>query len=310
MSGNVGDSTPVLAAEGLTVRYGRTTALNEVTLEIPSGSVYALLGRNGAGKTSAIRCLLGQRRPDGGRALLFGEDAWRGRTGAMAKTGVVPEEPDAPPSMTVDQLLWFCARLYPRWDGVKVAERLERFGVPRRVPFARLSKGQRGMATLSLALGHGPDLLVMDDPTLGLDVVARKSFFEELVGELAEKGTTVFISTHDLRGVEGIGSHVGILKEGRLLLSGELDDIRARFRRIRLVAGEGAPGDLRTTLSAFTVLGYESLGSAAEAVVDGFSEEAFEAVRHASWAVEAEASALPLEDLFIALVGEGNGGAS
>jgi len=310
MRENVQGSGPVMALEAMSVRYGRVMALDSVSLEVSPGAVYALIGRNGAGKTTAIRCLLGQRKPDSGRALLFGKIAWSDRAKAMTQTGVVPEEPEAPPEMTAEQLVGFCSRLYPRWNGGEVDDRLKRFGVPRGVPFGRLSKGQKGMLSLALALGPGPRLLVMDDPTLGLDAIARRAFFEELVGELAERGTTVFITSHDLRGIEGIASCVGILREGRMLVESEMEALKARFRRIRLVAGEGAPVDMRLALSGFRVLSYSGLGSAVEAVVDGFDEAAFERLKQSQWALEAEAPAVSLEDLFIALVGEGNGGAA
>ena len=221
------DATPV-SVERLTVRYGRRTALDGVTLRVARGSVYALLGRNGAGKSSLIRCLLGQQRPEGGRALLFGLDAWSHRAGAMARAGVVPEEPDAPPGMSARRIAAFCARLYPRWDGRAVEERLRRFEVPTDLPFGRLSKGQKGLVSLALALGHSPELLVLDDPTLGLDVVARRALFEELVGELADRDTTVFITTHDLAGVEGIADRVGFLREGRLVLDEEMESLKER----------------------------------------------------------------------------------
>lgn len=302
------DGSPVVKLEDLTVRYGRVRALDEVSLEVSRGSVYALTGRNGAGKTSAIRCLLGHRKADSGKTFLFGEEAWRGRSRAMSRTGVVPEEPEAPPEMTATQLLWFCSKLYPRWNGGEVQARLERFGVPTGVPCGRLSKGQKGMLALALALGPSPELLVMDDPTLGLDAVARKAFFEELVGDLAERGTTVFLTSHDLRGIEGIASHVGLLKEGRLLLSDETESLRARFRRIRLTARAEAPSDLRSGFSEFQILALSQLGAAAEVVVDGFDGGAFERLRQSPWALDVEESALSLEGLFIALVGEENGG--
>src|SRR6266508_2783332 len=161
-----------MAAEGVTVRYGRATACSDVSLSVRRGDVYALLGRNGAGKSSLVRCLLGQQRPDRGRTLLFGKDAWRTRARAMARVGFVPEEPDAPPAMTARQLAAFCRRLYPAWDSKGVEDRLERFGVPADSSFGRLSKGQKGQVELALALGHAPELLILDDPTLGLDVVA------------------------------------------------------------------------------------------------------------------------------------------
>ena len=198
-----------IALDGLTVRYGHRLALDQVSLEVPEGSVYALLGRNGAGKSSLVRCLLGEQKPAAGRALLLGRDVWRERAAILAEVGVVPEDPNAPPAMTARQLSRFCSRLYPRWDAAGVEARLKRFGVPSGTPFGKLSKGQKGQVSLALALASSPRLLVLDDPTLGLDAVARKAVFEELIGELADRGTTVFITTHDLAGVERIADRVG-----------------------------------------------------------------------------------------------------
>jgi ABC-2 type transport system ATP-binding protein len=218
---------PALEADGLTIRYGRTTVVEGLSLAVPRGSVYALLGRNGAGKSTLLRVLLGQRPAASGRVLLLGEDPWRRRTRLMAKVGVVPEEPDAPPEMTPAQLSAFCGRLHARWDGGAVAERLRRFEVPLDRPFGSLSKGQRGAVSLALALGHTPELLLLDDPTLGLDVVARDAVFQEVIGDLADRGTTVFVTTHDLRAIEGIADHVAILHRGRLVLAGALEALKA-----------------------------------------------------------------------------------
>src|SRR5262249_20828927 len=157
------------------------------------------------------RCLLGEQRLSAGRAFLFGAEVWRERARLLAEVGVVPEEPDAPPAMTARELLRFCSRLYPRWDGAGAQARLARFRVPADVPFGRLSKGQKGQVALTLALAPTPRLLILDDPTLGLDPFARRTVFEELIGELADRGTTVFLTTHDLAAVEGIADRVGIL---------------------------------------------------------------------------------------------------
>jgi len=218
---------PAIETDGLTIRYGRTTVVEGLSLAVPRGSVYALLGRNGAGKSSLLRVLLGQRPAAIGRVLLLGEDPWKRRTSLMAKVGVMPEEPDAPPEMTPAQLSAFCGRLHSRWDGGAVAERLRRFEVPLHRPFASLSKGQRGAVSLALSLGHAPELLLLDDPTLGLDVVARDAVFREVIGDLADRGTTVFVTTHDLRAIEGIADHVAILHAGRLVLAGALEALKA-----------------------------------------------------------------------------------
>lgn len=223
-----GEMAAAVRVDGVSVRYGRKTAVAEVTFSVPVGSVYALLGRNGAGKSSLIRCLLGQRRPDAGRVELLGHDAWRDRRRAMLETGVVPEDPDAPVGLSSAVIVAYCAKLYPAWNAAAVAERLRRFGVPADLPFGQLSKGQKKLVSLALALGHAPRLLVLDDPTLGLDVPTRRALYEELVGELADRGTTVLLTTHDLMGIEGIADRVGILVEGRLVVDETMESLKAR----------------------------------------------------------------------------------
>jgi ABC-2 type transport system ATP-binding protein len=245
MTGHVGGE-PVLALEGLGVRYGGTPLLHDLRLTVPRGMVYALLGRNGAGKSSLVRCLLGQQKPTAGTARLFGRDAWDNRAWAMSRVGVVPEEPDAPPEMTAAQIFTFAARVYARWDAASTQARLSRFATPLDVPFARLSKGQKGAVMLALALGHSPELLVLDDPTLGLDVIARDAVFGEVIGDLADRGTTVFITTHDLSAIERLADRIGILSGGRLALDEDVESLKLRFAApleeiFTEVTGKGAP---------------------------------------------------------------------
>jgi ABC-2 type transport system ATP-binding protein len=283
-----------IALEGLTVRYGQRLALDQVSFAVPAGSVYALLGRNGAGKSSLVRCLLGEQKPSGGRALLLGRDVWRERAAILSEVGVVPEEPDAPPAMTARQLSRFCSRLYPRWDAAGVEARLKRFGVPADTPFGKLSKGQKGQVLMALALAAAPPLLVLDDPTLGLDAVARKAVFEELIGDLADRGTTVFITTHDLSGVERIADRVGILREGRLVLDEEMEALKTRFRRVSFPRSREAAVGRLTPLAPVAVA---SRGWEVEAVVSRYAEE------HLLAEDGPEVSSLTLEEIFIALTG-------
>ena len=296
------------AFERASVRFGKIHALDNVSLEVPRGSVYALLGRNGAGKSTAVACLLGQRKPDSGRSLLFGESSWEVRADAMAKTGVVPEEPDAPPEMSARQLSRFCARLYPWWDSSGTEARFERLGIPPGLPFAKLSKGQKGQVQLALALGHRPELLVLDDPTLGLDAVARMEFFDELIGELAERRTTVFLTTHDLAGIEGIADRIGILKEGRLEVDEDLEKLKSR---LRLISYKNEITEKRTDfggeLDEFEALRVRVRGWGIEAAVADFSDEKFERFRVKEGVVDAAASAMSLEEIFILVAGESKG---
>jgi ABC-2 type transport system ATP-binding protein len=294
----------IVEVRHITVRYGRKVAVDGVSFAIPQGSVFALLGRNGAGKSSVVRCLLGQQQPAAGRIQLFGQDVWRDRARLMERVGVVSEDADAPPEMTVGAIAKFCSRLYARWDQKSVDARLSRFGVSPKARFGSLSKGQKKQVSLALALANAPDLVVLDDPTLGLDAVARKSFFEEVVGELADRGITVFLTTHDLAGVEAIADRVAILRDGRLVLDEELEALKARFRRIRFAS---QPQALEATpLRAASV---RQWGSGAEMVVTNYDDLAFERFR-ASLDHEAEVTALSLEEIFIAMTGEEEGAPS
>jgi len=303
---DAGGGTPVAAFDGVTIRYGATIAAREVTLKVAPGCVYALLGRNGAGKSSLVRCLLGQQKPTGGRARLFGEDAWSCRARAMTRVGVVPEEPDVPPEITPSEAVAFSARLVPRFDAAEVRCRLTRFGVPEAVPVGRLSKGQKGQLGLALALGHRPELLVLDDPTLGLDVVARKELYEELVGELADRGTTVFMTTHDLAGVEAIVQQVGVLVGGCLVVDEEIEALKARFRRLRFAAAAvPADGAAADELSALGALGIVRAGWGAETVATRFDDAAYVRLCERTGAVGPEVSGMSLEEIFIAVHGGG-----
>lgn len=295
-----------LETRALGVRYGRKTAVESLSFAVPEGAVYVLLGRNGAGKSSLVRCLLGQQRPSSGEALLFGANAWRTRAAAMARTSVVPEDADAPPEMTVAAVERFLASLARRWDAASVAARLARFRVPLDVPFGRLSKGQKGVAMLAFALASSPELLVLDDPTLGLDAVARVAVFEELIGDLADRGTTVLLTTHDLAGAERLADRVGILKDGRLVLDEPLDALKSRFRRIRF-AGAAEAGARESALAPLEARALVVRGWGAEAVATRFDELTYERFRQTAGVAEAEVAPMSLEEIFLAVAGEENG---
>jgi ABC-2 type transport system ATP-binding protein len=302
MSGEVAGG-PVAAVEHLTVRYDRVVAVDDVTLAVPAGLVTLLVGRNGAGKSSLVRCLLGQQRASAGAARLFGKDAWSTRARAMARIGVVPESPDAPVTMTARQLAAFCAQLYPHWDAGGVLERLRCAHIPLEVPFGRLSKGERAQVSLALALAASPEFLVLDDPTLGLDPVARRAVFDELIAELADRGTSVFLTSHDLAGVEGIAERIAVLHVGRLLVDETLEDLKARWRSLRVSV------DLDiTSLAPLHVVHSARWPWGAEVVVDNFDQERFAALSEREGMAGASVEPTSLEDIFLALAGAGRGG--
>jgi ABC-2 type transport system ATP-binding protein len=293
--------TATIRAENVTVRYGRRVAVDDVSLSVAAGSVYALLGRNGAGKSSLVRSLLGQIRPEKGRVELFGEDVWQKRQALMERVGVLPEDADAPPEMRVRDLGWFSSRLYSRWSQDAFDKRINRFGIDSASRFSDLSKGQKKQVALALSLSTSPELVLLDDPTLGLDVVARKSLFEEVIADMADRGITVLITTHDLAGVEAIADRVGILKGGRLVLDEEAETLKARFRRIRFAS---QPVAVSSRLASSSL---RSWGSGTEAIVSNFDDVSFERLREEASLSVADVSPMSLEEIFIAITGDEKG---
>ena len=289
-------NSPAVVVNGVTIRYGSRVAVDDVSLAVAPGFVYAILGRNGAGKSSLVRTLLGQQEADRGSITIFGEDVWRHRTTLMERVGIVPEDADAPPDMRVDAIARFWASLYTRWNQTLFDDRIRRFSIDRRAKFGELSKGQKKQVSLALALATSPELLVLDDPTLGLDVVARKSLFEEVISEMADRGITVVITTHDLAGVEGIADRVGILKAGRLVLDEDLELLKSRFRRVRFAARPVALANSNLATAAV-----RAWGNGTEAVITNYDDLAMERLGTSE---VAEVSAMSLEDIFVAVAGE------
>jgi ABC-2 type transport system ATP-binding protein len=216
----------VIQVQEVSVKYNKTLVLTQISFEVARGSVYALLGRNGAGKSSLIRCLLGLQKPTTGHVRLFGEDVWTHRARLMEKAAYVPETSDAPVQVRVRDVEAFHKAMYASWDAPSVRERLDRANIGSSMTVSALSKGQRAIFALALALASRPELLVLDDPTLGLDVVARNDFFSTFIGDLADRGTTVILTTHDLAGVEGIADRVGILQGARLALDDDMETMK------------------------------------------------------------------------------------
>lgn len=281
-------ATPVLSARGLVVRYGRDVAVDGIDLELRAGEVYALLGRNGSGKSSLVRALLGLQPPTSGDVHVLGRDPRHARAALMHEVGYVPEEPQAPPEMTARQLAKFCGSLRRRWDEAAFEQRLQRLGIALDRRFRRLSRGQKKQVELALALAHRPPLVVLDDPTLGLDPLARRGFFGELMGELADGGAAVLLTTHDLDAVEGIADRIGILAAGKLLVDEPLEQLRGRFRRLLLPPGREA------SVTALRPLREQPRPWGVELVVDQWSDEA-------AAAVTTDARPMSLEEIFAAL---------
>jgi ABC-2 type transport system ATP-binding protein len=217
--------------------FGAKDAVRGLTLAVPRGSICGFLGRNGAGKTTTLKMLMGMTKATGGEGRVLGlriADAGES-TEIRRRTGFVGEDKRFPWSITVAELLRFTRAFYPRWRP-DLAERYRRaFQLPAGASAGRLSKGMRSRLALVLALARGAELLLLDEPTEGLDPSTTEETLQALVSLVAEQGTTVFFSSHQLAGVEQIADRICIVDEGRTVVCDSLDELKAGYRRVRLV---------------------------------------------------------------------------
>ncbi len=230
---------PAIRIENLTKRYRDQKAIDGLSLEVPLGAVFGLLGENGAGKTTTLRTLLGLVAPDSGTVRVLGLDPVKQGLQVRRRVGYVPEVPALYDWMTVNEIGWFAAGFHADAQGETVAyqtqyRRLaEGFGLPGNRKIKALSKGMRAKVSLALAVAADPALLILDEPTSGLDVLVRREFLESMV-DLAGTGQTVFLSSHQIGEVERVASHVALLHKGKLLLAEPLDTLRARTFQLSL----------------------------------------------------------------------------
>lgn len=222
----------------LSKRFKATEALRNVTFSVPEGSVFALLGENGAGKTTAIKIMLGLERPDSGHARVLGYDCKSEDLDIRRRVGYVPETPDLYDWMTVQQIGWYAAGFYPQGYWERFSAMAQEFQLAPKAKIKNLSKGMRAKVSLTLALSHDPDLLILDEPTSGLDAMIRREFLESMVQRAAD-GRTVFLSSHQINEVERVAEYVALIRQGDLLLVERLDDLKQRCRMISMtLAGE------------------------------------------------------------------------
>ncbi|QDT41534.1 ABC transporter ATP-binding protein YtrB [Gimesia alba] len=213
-------------------QFGAKIVLENVSLEIPRGQTLALLGRNGTGKTTLIRILLGLLKPDSGSIEVGGCDPSREAVELRRRVGYLAEDQTMYGWMTAIELCHFLYPFYPAWNQALADDYLERFHIPRHQRIDQLSKGQNVKLGLTLALAHQPNVVVLDDPALGLDTIARKEFNRDLIEHLQAAGRTVLFSSHLLDEVEAVADAVAILDGGRIIRQSETETLRSEVKRI------------------------------------------------------------------------------
>jgi ABC-2 type transport system ATP-binding protein len=220
-------SDSVITVSGLIRRFGSKTALSSVDFTVPRGVVYGLVGVNGAGKTTLIKHILGLLRAQSGSVRVFGLDPVADPVGVLSQIGYLSEEPDLPGWMRVGEFLRYIQAFHPSWDEALSLELQEAFRLDHTAKVGDLSKGQRARTGLVAALAHRPALLLLDEPSSGLDPVVRRDILEAVMRTVAEEGRTVLFSSHLLDEVERVADCVTMISHGRIVLSAPLDELKA-----------------------------------------------------------------------------------
>jgi ABC-2 type transport system ATP-binding protein len=286
----------IIDVRDLSKSYGSEHVLRGVNLQIPRGAVVGLMGTNGSGKSTLIKCLLGLLRADSGKAEIFGGDCWDLPASAKGRLGYVPQVVYLYVWMKVRHVIAYTASFYPNWDYAWAGELAERWRVPLDSRVQTLSTGQLQAVALVLALGHRPDLLVLDEPVASLDPIARRDFLRSILELTEEESRTVLFSTHISSDLERVATHVAILLEGRIAYFSELDDLKDRVKRLRLNATADFPRD-------FYVPGALRLkvdGASALAAVPNVTPELVDDLRD-RWHAEVRVEDLNLEEIFMEL---------
>ncbi len=224
----------MLELKNVTKCFGDFKALDDLTMTVPKGAVYGLVGPNGAGKSTAIRCLLGVYRPDCGAITMNGEEIFENPEVKTA-IGSIPDDIFFFPSATLEDMRKFYRGIYPNFDDALFEKLYEVFNLPKKSPIRRFSKGMQKQAAFHLCICTRPELLVLDEPVDGLDPVMRRQVWSLILSEVAQHGTTVLISSHNLRELEDICDHVGIMDHGKMLLERSLADMQGSTHKLQIV---------------------------------------------------------------------------
>jgi ABC-2 type transport system ATP-binding protein len=293
-------NSSVIEIHGLVHRYGRTEALHGLNLTVERGRCHGLFGRNGAGKTTAIKCLLNLLRPVAGTVRVFGLEPKRHEAAIKARLAYVPDFVAFYPWMNVREALDYQASFRDRWNRDVEAELLNKFQLPERAATTALSKGQRTQLALVGALCAEPDLLVLDEPTSGLDPLIRREFIQTVIGafqDAAPGERTVLVSTHLISEFEGLIDRFTVIQEGRAVLTADADEARTKFQRLR-AQFENEPPPNTDFAEAKSV---RREGRTLELIVNGEGDRLQERLQ-SHRPIRLEREALTLEEIFVAAV--------
>lgn len=290
--------TNVVEIRELTRRFGGTKALDELSLTVEAGSVYGLVGANGAGKTTLLKHLLGLLKAEAGVVRVFGMDPVRHPVEVLGRVGYLSEERDLPEWMRIEELLRYTRAFHAEWDEAFARELLDTFALDPAKKVKNLSKGMRAQAGLIAAVAHRPELLLLDEPSTGLDAIVRKDILNAIIRMVADEGRTVIFSSHLLDEVELMSDYVFMVNEGRLILEGSLDLVKEQHQllSVRFGADRTEPPRFRGILSA------ERRGPSWSLVCNGAKDQILATLGAAGGEVTHARNA-SLQEIFVARVG-------
>jgi len=286
----------ILHIEQLCKKYGTKHVLKDLSLSVPKGSVFGLLGKNGEGKTTLIKSLLGLIKPDSGSLLTLGKDPWNLDDSIKERIGYVPQMDRVYPWLTVQQLIEYTASFYKHWNMPLVQKLVREWELNPADKVGLLSEGQVQKLLIILSLGHEPELLIFDEPVASLDPAARRKFLKTILDIVANRTCTIFFSTHITSDLERVADRVALLKYGKIDFCGELDDLKDEVKRLRVSAKE-------STLNGVDfegLLHYELLKNEAVFSVRGYNPE-MKARIEKTWNAHVDVEDLNLEEIFLEL---------
>jgi ABC-2 type transport system ATP-binding protein len=287
----------VIETHSLHKQYGSTCAVDRLQMHVPRGSVYGFLGRNGAGKTTTIRLLAGLIQPTGGHARVLDLDPQTERIPVLERTSFVIDKMLLP-SMTGNDLVRFNRGFFPRWSDALARKYADTLEIPMKQKFRKLSGGNQTKLCLLLALSQGAELVVLDEPTAGLDPIVTDQLLRIIIDDFAGEGRTLLLSSHHLSEVERVADWIGIIDHGKLLLEAQLDDVRTNFRRVRAV------GEKLRLPVANEVLHTRTVEGTTEYVLRA-NAEGFTASLRNQGATVLDVSPMNLHEIFLEVVGKG-----
>jgi ABC-2 type transport system ATP-binding protein len=283
-----------ITTQSLSKRFGRRWAVDEVSAKVPRGAIYGLMGPNGAGKTTFIRLLLNLLEPTRGSAAVLGLDVVRDTVKVKQRLGHVAALQPLWDWMKVGEYARFLAGVYPKWNQEPVSAILARVGIADKDVIRDLSRGQRALVSLAVAIGHDPELLLLDEALTGLDPISRREVLRGIIEVMHAEGRTVLITGQDIADMERVCDHVGFLVRGRLVWESSLEELKERVKRLRIEHPSGPPPAVPE--GAFAVLQEPRQTSF---TVSNFSPDLLQALDGHGYRVEA--ADLGLEDIFVDL---------